>query len=130
MLPDPDKRLITSLFLGTALSISSVKIVAMVVREMNFMRRTRSGHPRLGHHRRHHRLDHHRDHLRPRAARRGRPAGVRQSVHRHRAFCASLRSAAALVFLMIRWANDNFVSELPVITTILVIMGVMALTTH
>ena len=28
-----------SLFLGTALSISSVKIVAMVVREMNFMRR-------------------------------------------------------------------------------------------
>ena len=30
---------VTSLFLGTALSISSVKIVAMVVREMNFMRR-------------------------------------------------------------------------------------------
>src|SRR5205814_1197781 len=40
MLPDPGKRLITSLFLGVALSISSVKIVAMVVREMNFMRRT------------------------------------------------------------------------------------------
>ena len=39
MLPDPGKRLITSLFLGTALSIASVKIVAMVVREMNFMRR-------------------------------------------------------------------------------------------
>ena len=44
LLPDshaagPGKRLITSLFLGTALSISSVKIVAMVVREMNFMRR-------------------------------------------------------------------------------------------
>ena len=36
---DPEQRLITSLFLGTALSISSVKIVAMVVREMNFMRR-------------------------------------------------------------------------------------------
>src|SRR5258708_18776976 len=34
-----DARLIPSLFLGTALSISSVKIVAMVVREMNFMRR-------------------------------------------------------------------------------------------
>ena len=32
MLPDPQKRLITSLFLGTALSIASVKIVAMVVR--------------------------------------------------------------------------------------------------
>src|SRR5207248_9979889 len=39
MLPKPDQRLITSLFLGTALSISSTKIVAMVVREMNFMRR-------------------------------------------------------------------------------------------
>lgn len=39
MLPRPDLRLITSLFLGTALSISSVKIVAMVVREMNFTRR-------------------------------------------------------------------------------------------
>src|SRR6266536_3076857 len=39
MLPKPDQRLITSLFLGTALSISSIKIVAMVVREMNFMRR-------------------------------------------------------------------------------------------
>ena len=36
----PSKRLITSLFLGTALSIASVKIVAMVVREMNFLRRT------------------------------------------------------------------------------------------
>src|SRR6202007_1137325 len=34
-----DGRLVPSLFLGTALSISSIKIVAMVVREMNFMRR-------------------------------------------------------------------------------------------
>ncbi len=39
MLPDPGKRLITSLFLGTALSIASVKIVATVIREMNFLRR-------------------------------------------------------------------------------------------
>lgn len=39
LLPKPEARLITSLFLGTALSISSVKIVAMVVREMHFMRR-------------------------------------------------------------------------------------------
>ena len=39
MLPDPNKRLITSLFLGTALSISSVKIVASVVRDMGFLRR-------------------------------------------------------------------------------------------
>src|ERR1019366_950352 len=39
MLPKPDQRIITSLFLGTALSIASVKIVAMVVRDMGFMRR-------------------------------------------------------------------------------------------
>src|ERR1700757_1938679 len=39
MLPRPDQRLITSLFLGTALSVASVKIVAMAVREMKFMRR-------------------------------------------------------------------------------------------
>jgi K+:H+ antiporter len=39
MLPDPGKRLITSLFLGTALSIASVKIVALVVAEMKFTRR-------------------------------------------------------------------------------------------
>lgn len=32
-------RLVSSLFLGTALSISSIKIVAAVVREMHFMRR-------------------------------------------------------------------------------------------
>src|SRR5215831_6141545 len=39
MLPRPDQRLITSLFLGTALSVASVKIVATVVREMKFVRR-------------------------------------------------------------------------------------------
>jgi Kef-type K+ transport system membrane component KefB len=39
MLPQPDQRLITSLFLGTALSVASVKIVATVVREMKFTRR-------------------------------------------------------------------------------------------
>ncbi len=39
ILPSAQNRLIASLFLGTALSISSIKIVAMVVREMHFMRR-------------------------------------------------------------------------------------------
>ena len=34
------------------------------------------------------------------------------------------------MFYLIRWTNDNFVSEFPVITIILVIMGLMALTTH
>ncbi len=40
MLPDPARRQITALFLGTALSIASVKIVATVIAEMNFTRRT------------------------------------------------------------------------------------------
>ena len=39
MVPDPTKRIVTTLFLGTTLSIASVKIVAAVVQEMNFGRR-------------------------------------------------------------------------------------------
>ena len=39
LLPDPGRRLLTSLFLATALSISSVKIVAAVLREVDFLRR-------------------------------------------------------------------------------------------
>ena len=35
-----------------------------------------------------------------------------------------------LVFTLIRWTNDTFVSEVPVITTILVVMGLMALVTN
>lgn len=40
MLPTPSRRLIPALFLGTALSVSSVKIVALVVRDLGFLRRT------------------------------------------------------------------------------------------
>ncbi len=40
LLPSPQKRLITALFLGTALAVSSVKIVALVVRDLGFLRRT------------------------------------------------------------------------------------------
>src|SRR5262249_52466946 len=43
---------------------------------------------------------------------------------------ASLTIGRPMVFFAIRWANDNFQSDFPVITTILVIMGLMALTTH
>jgi len=39
ILPTHMGRLIPSLFLGTALSISSVKIVATIIRDMNFLRR-------------------------------------------------------------------------------------------
>src|SRR5205085_6391783 len=35
-----------------------------------------------------------------------------------------------LVLLIIRWVNDNFASDFPVITAILVVMGSMALVTH
>src|SRR5271166_4427363 len=39
LIPNPDQRLATALFLGVALSISSIKIVAAVVRELYFARR-------------------------------------------------------------------------------------------
>src|SRR4030081_160864 len=39
LLPHVEQRLLTSLFLGTAMSISSIKIVAAIVREMGFTRR-------------------------------------------------------------------------------------------
>lgn len=132
MIPDPDKRLITSLFLGTALSIASVKIVATVVREMNFLRRTVGqviigsaivddtigwiiiavifGLALKGH------VD---------------PFSIAQSVIGTLVFMAfSLTVGRRIVSFIIRWVNDNFVSELAVITAILLIMGAMALTTH
>ena len=43
---------------------------------------------------------------------------------------ASFTLGRRLVFSIIRWTNDNFVSEVPVVTAILIIMGTMALTTH
>jgi Kef-type K+ transport system membrane component KefB/nucleotide-binding universal stress UspA family protein len=128
MLPDPSKRLITALFLGTALSIASVKIVATVIREMNFMRRT-VGQVILasaiiddtvgwmivavifslalqGH------ID---------------AWSVSKSVLGTIAFMGvSLTLGRRAVFFVIRWVNDNFVSDFAVITAILLIMGVMA----
>ena len=132
MLPRPELRLITSLFLGTALSISSVKIVAMVVREMRFMRRNLGqvivasaiiddtigwtiiaiifglalhGGVDL--------------------------ATVAQSVLGTALFLVvSFTLGRRLVFTLIRWTNDTFVSDMPVITTILVVMGLMALITN
>ena len=132
MLPDPGKRLITSLFLGTALSIASVKIVAMVVREMNFMRRvvgqvilasaiiddsigwiivsiifSLALHGSIE------------------------TVSLAQSVIGTIVFMvASLTIGRRAVFFTIRWVNDTFVSEFAVITAILVIMGVMALITY
>jgi Kef-type K+ transport system membrane component KefB len=132
MLPQPDQRIITSLFLGTALSIASVNIVAMVVREMGFMRRNVGmaliasaiiddtvgwvivaitlGLAVHGH------LD---------------ALAVGQSVLGTAIFlAASFTLGRRLVFSIIRWTNDSFVSEVPVVTAILVIMGTMALITN
>jgi K+:H+ antiporter len=131
MLPDPGKRLITSLFLGTALSIASVKIVATVIREMNFLRRTvgqvilasaiiddtigwmitavifslaLQGHVDMW--------------------------SVAQSVLGTLAFMGlSLTVGRRIIFIIIRWVNDVFVSDFAVITAILLIMCAMALIT-
>jgi Kef-type K+ transport system membrane component KefB/nucleotide-binding universal stress UspA family protein len=132
LLPDPDRRLITTLFLGTALSISSVKIVAMVVREVGFLRRTVGqvivaaaiiddtigwiimsvtfglalhGSVEL--------------------------MSLAKSVLGTAIFLVvSFTVGRRLIFRLIRWANDSFISELPVITTILAVAGAMALITH
>ncbi len=132
LLPKPEARLVTALFLGIALSISSVKIVAMVVREMNFMRRDIGqiivasailedtigwviiaiafGLASAG------RID---------------VWSVGRALIGTAVFlAASLTVGRRVVFELIRWANDSFQSEFPVITTILVIMAAMALITQ
>ena len=125
-------RLVPSLFLGTALSVSSIKIVAMVVREMNFTRRNLGqiiistaimedtigwviiaitfGIAGAG------RVD---------ALDLAKTIG---GVALFLLFCFTL--GRWLVFSIIRWVNDNFRSEFPVVTAILVIMGAMALMTQ
>jgi Kef-type K+ transport system membrane component KefB/nucleotide-binding universal stress UspA family protein len=131
LLPDPNKRLVTALFMGVALSISSVKIVALLVRELGFLRRTVGqvivasaiiddtigwitiaivfGLARPGG------ID---------------AASVLRSVLGTAVFLAlSFTVGRRVVLQLIRWANDAFVSELPVVTMALVIMAVMALLT-
>jgi Kef-type K+ transport system membrane component KefB/nucleotide-binding universal stress UspA family protein len=132
MLPHPDQRLVTSLFLGTALSISSVKIVAMVVREMNFMRRT-VGQVILASAIIDDSIGWIIAAMIFSLAMQGEvdPASIAKSVIGTLSFLAvSLTIGRRIVSTLIRWANDNFVSEFPVITMILVIMGAMALITH
>ena len=128
-------RLVPSLFLGTALSISSIKIVAMVVREMNFMRRNLGqiivaaaimedtcgwviiaitfGIAGAGGHG-------------------SGPGGIDwldlaktvAGVALFLAFCFT--AGRWLVFSVIRWVNDNFRSDFAVVTAILVVMGGLA----
>jgi Kef-type K+ transport system membrane component KefB/nucleotide-binding universal stress UspA family protein len=132
ILPNPQHRLIASLFLGTALSISSIKIVAMVVREMNFMRRNLGqiivasaimedtvgwiivaltlGIAGAG----------------------GFAIGslARTVIETGLFLILSYTVGRRLVFWLIRWVNDTFVSEYAVITAILLVMCVMALITQ
>lgn len=132
MLPNPDQRLVTSLFLGTALSISSVKIVAMVVREMNFMRRT-VGQVILASAIIDDTIGWIITAVIFSLAMQGEvdAASTAKSVIGTVAFMAlSLTVGRRVVATLIRWANDTFKSEFPVITMILVIMLVMALITH
>jgi Kef-type K+ transport system membrane component KefB/nucleotide-binding universal stress UspA family protein len=132
LLPSPGHRLLTSLFLGTALSISSIKIVATIVREMGFTRRNLGqviiasaicedtiGWVIIA--------------ITFSLAEAGTidPVSVGKSIIGTAVFLtASFTIGQRIVFFLIRWANDNFTSEFPVVTTILVIMAVMALTTH
>jgi Kef-type K+ transport system membrane component KefB/nucleotide-binding universal stress UspA family protein len=132
ILPNPQARFVTALFLATALSISSIKIVAMVVREMNFMRRDIGqiivasailedssgwiiiaisfGIASSG------TLD-----LR----------SVSFAIVGTLLFLAvSMTVGRRIVFGLIRWTNDHFASEFAVITMILLIMFTMALITY
>jgi Kef-type K+ transport system membrane component KefB/nucleotide-binding universal stress UspA family protein len=131
LLPHPDQRLLTALFLGTALSISSIKIVAAIVRDMNFARRDLGqiivssailedtiGWTIIA--------------VTLSLAKAGRIdiASVARSVIGTAIFLAlSLTIGRRIVTLLIRWTNDYFESEFAVITTILVITGLMALAT-
>jgi Kef-type K+ transport system membrane component KefB/nucleotide-binding universal stress UspA family protein len=132
ILADTHNRLVTALFVGTALSISSIKIVAMVVREMNFMRRNLGQiivasaimedtvgwviiSLTLGI-----------------AAAGGVAFGslARTVIGTALFLVLSYTIGRRLVFWLIRWVNDTFVSEYAVVTAILIVMCIMALITQ
>lgn len=132
ILPTTGSHLVASLFLGTALSISSIKIVAMVVREMNFMRRN-LGQIIVA-------------------------SAILEDTTGWIIIAVTLGIAGAggfawgslaktvigtglflvfsytlgrrLVFWLIRWVNDSFVSDYAVVTAILIVMCAMALITQ
>jgi Kef-type K+ transport system membrane component KefB/nucleotide-binding universal stress UspA family protein len=131
LLPDPGKRIVTALFLGTALSISSVKIVATVIRDMGFLRRD-IGQVILA------------------SAIVDDTIGwiiiaitlslasqgdfdwlsVGKSIAGTLAFLVmSFTFGRRIVARLIQWSNDYALGEAPVIATILIVMGAMALTT-
>jgi Kef-type K+ transport system membrane component KefB/nucleotide-binding universal stress UspA family protein len=131
LLPNPNDRFPAALMLGTALSISSVKIVAVVVREMKFMRRN-IGQIILASAV----IDdtigwiiiaitlslaeqNHLDWL-----------TLAKSVIGTGLFLGiSFTIGRRIVFWLIRWTNDTFQSELPVISLVLALTFGMALIT-
>jgi Kef-type K+ transport system membrane component KefB/nucleotide-binding universal stress UspA family protein len=132
LIPSPAARIVTALFLGTALSISSVKIVAMVLIEVGAIRRDLgqlilatailddsiawvivaviagiAAHGTVS------------------------VTNVGTSLAGTALFLAvSLTIGRRLVARIIRWSNDNMTIEVPVITAILLVMLVMALSTE
>ncbi|MGN6148414.1 MAG: cation:proton antiporter domain-containing protein [Rhizomicrobium sp.] len=132
ILPTQGAKLVAALFVGTALSISSIKIVAMVVREMNFMRRN------LG------------QIIVASAIMEDTTGWVIVSITLGIAGAGGLDWGSLaktvvgtaiflglaytigrkLVFWLIRWVNDTFVSEYAVVTAILIVMLLMALITQ
>jgi Kef-type K+ transport system membrane component KefB/nucleotide-binding universal stress UspA family protein len=131
LIPKAEERLVTALFLGVALSVSSIKIVAMVVHEMNFVRRDLGqiiiassiiedsvgwiiiaivfGVAHAG------------------SIQTGQLLGSIGGVALFLVLSMTLGRRA--VAFAIRFVNDNFVGELPVVTLIIVIMATMALIT-
>ncbi|HEY7549618.1 MAG TPA: cation:proton antiporter [Hyphomicrobiaceae bacterium] len=132
LIPDPARHLVTALFLGTALSISSVKIVAMTLMEVGAIRRDLgqlilatailddtiawvliaviggiAAHGAVS------------------------LVEVGASIAGTLAFLViSLTVGRRAVAWLIRWSNDNLTIEVPVITAILLIMLVLALSTE
>src|SRR5262249_15951878 len=132
LVPDPGRRAATSLFMATALSISSVKIVAMVLMEVDFLRRN-VGQIILA------------SAILDDTTRRiiiaiigglaSRGAvdikGVGLIVAGTALFLAlSFTLGRRWVARAIRWSNDHLVIEMPVITTIIIIMCAMAALTQ
>ena len=131
MLPSPARRLLTTLFLGTALSISSVKIVALVIRDLGFLRRNVGqvivaasilddtvgwvivsitfGLALHG------TID--------------APAVARSLIGTAVFLTLSFTFGRRLVFRLVRWSNDTLTSELAPVTMILVITALFALLT-
>ncbi len=132
VVPASGSRLVTALFLGTALSISSVKIVAMVLIEVGAIRRdlgqlilatailddtiawvmiaviaSMAAHGTIS------------------------PGGIAVTLAGTAIFLGlSLTVGRRVVSRIILWSNDALTVEVPVITAILVVMLAMALTTE